>query len=220
MNKLKEEFKNKIIKELKKELNKKSFLAVPTLDKIIVNVGLGEAVNNPQVIEKVGEDISLITGQKPLVTKAKQAISNFKIRVGLPIGLKVTLRKNRMWDFYEKLVKIVLPRVKDFRGVSRNSFDGYGNYCLGIGDYSIFSEIDPNRIDKIRSLEIIIVTTSESNDEGRRLLGKLGMPFSKEKDLMFFDKMAESIKKEEKERKKLKAQRMAEGKEIEERRVE
>ena len=208
MNKLKEKYQNKIIKELKSELNLKNDLSVPTLEKLVVNIGLGEAVTNQKVIETVSEDLSLITGQKPVITKARKAISNFDIREGLPIGLKVTLRRDRMWDFYEKLVGIVLPRLKDFRGVSRKAFDGFGNYSLGIVDHTVFPEIDTNKIDRIRSFQVIIVTTAEKDEEGFLLLEKLGMPFAKVEDIQMMDRMKESSKKEKKELSKLKQQRL------------
>lgn len=220
MNKLKEKFLKEIRSELKKELKIGNDLAVPVLEKIVVNVGMGEVISNPPALEKMAADLALITGQKSLVTKAKRAISNFKIREDMSIGLKVTLRRRRMWDFFEKLVGIVLPRVKDFRGVSDRSFDGFGNYSLGIKDHTIFSELDPNKIDKIRSFQITIITTAKTDVEGHKLLKKLGMPFAKEEDVKMFEKMRDSVKKERKERAKLKAKRMAEGKKIEESRKE
>lgn len=220
MNKLKEKFLKEIRSELKKELEIKNDLAVPKLGKIVVNVGMGEVVSNPPALEKMAADLALITGQKPLVTKAKRAISNFKIREDMSIGLKVTLRRERMWDFFEKLVGIVLPRVKDFRGVSDRSFDGFGNYSLGIRDHTIFTELDTNKIDKIRSFQITIITTAKTDVEGYKFLKKLGMPFAKEEDVKMFEKMRDSVKKERKDRAKLKAKRMAEGKTIEEKKEE
>ncbi len=220
MNNLKEKYIKEIRGELKKEMKISNVYMIPNLEKIIVNVGLGEVVNNPQAMKKVAEDLATITSQKPLITKAKKTISNFNIRAGMDIGLKVTLRRDRMWDFFEKLVAIVLPRVKDFRGVSRRSFDGRGNYSLGIKDHTIFLEIDPNKIDKIRSLQVTIVTTAEDDNMGLMLLKKLGMPFSKEEDARMLEKMRESVKKERKQIAKIKAKRAAEGKGIESRRVE
>ncbi|MBN2016144.1 50S ribosomal protein L5 [Candidatus Dojkabacteria bacterium] len=220
MSDLKEKYKKEILPELKKELKVKNDFEVPTLKQIVVNIGLGEVVNNKQVLEKVSEDLAVITGQKPLVTRAKKAISNFKIRKGLEIGLKIDLRSDRMWDFFEKVVSIVLPRIKDFRGVSRKAFDGFGNYSLGIRDHTVFPEIDPNKVDKIRSFQINIITTARNDKQGFRLLELLGMPFAKVEDMRMMEKMQEAIRKERKEQEKMKAQRQSEGKDIEERRVE
>lgn len=179
MTSFKEYYKKEIVGKLKKELNLSNDLSVPNLSKIVVNVGLGEAVTNKDSLAKVGEDLAIITGQKAKINKAKKAISNFKVKEGMEIGLSVTLRGDRMWFFFEKLVKIVLPRIKDFRGISRKAFDGYGNYALGIREYAIFPEIDPNKIDKIRSLQIIIVTTAKDDKSALRFLELLGMPFKK-----------------------------------------
>lgn len=220
MNSLKERYKKEIVPELKKELGYTNDLSVPNLSEIIVNVGLGEAVTNPQAIEQMSKDIATITGQKPYVTKARRAISNFKIRAGQKIGLKVTLRRERMWDFFQKLVNIVLSRVKDFRGVSRRAFDGQGNYALGIREHTVFADIDPNKVDKLRSLQVVIVTTARDDKEGLLLLEKLGMPFAKEADVRELERMKELMKKEKKELSKLKAQRLAEGKKIEKSRTE
>jgi len=219
MNRLKEKYKKEIIKKLKKELGKSNDFAVPNLKKIVINVGLGEVINNSQALETMSEDLKTITAQKPLVTKARKAISNFDIRPGLEIGLKVTLRRDRMWDFFDKLISIILPRIKDFRGVSRSAFDGFGNYSLGIKDHTVFPEIDPNKIEKIRSLQVNIVTTAENDKEGLKLLEVLGMPFSKEDEAKLFEKMKDSMKKEKKELAKMKAERMSEGKGIETRRT-
>jgi large subunit ribosomal protein L5 len=216
MNKLREQFKNEIRDQLAKSLKKDNILAVPTLEKIVINVGLGEVITNAQALEKTREVLELISGQKPLVTKARKAISNFKIRKGLEIGLKVTLRRDRMWDFLEKLISIVLPRIKDFRGVSRRSFDGEGNYSIGLRDHTIFPEIDPNKVDKIRSLQIIIVTSADNNEEGLKLLEILGMPFAKEEDVKAYERVQEAMKKEKKDKAKLKAERVKEGRKIEE----
>ena len=179
MERLKEYYQKEIVKILKKEFNITNDMAVPTLEKIVINVGLGEAVTNKDAIEKVSEDIALIAGQKVRVNKAKKAVSNFKVKEGMEIGISVTLRRDRMWDFFEKLVGIVLPGIKDFRGVSRKAFDGYGNYALGIKEHTVFPEIDPNKIDKIRSLQIIIVTTAKENKIAIRLFELLGMPFTR-----------------------------------------
>ncbi|BCX14270.1 MAG: 50S ribosomal protein L5 [Candidatus Dojkabacteria bacterium] len=175
-------YENEIKPELKKLLGIENDMAVPTLEKIVVNAGIGsEYKNNSGVIEEMSEIIATITGQKPVVTKAKKAIANFKIRAGMPNGVKVTLRKDRMWDFYYKLVNIVFPRVKDFRGVSDKSFDGRGNYTVGIVEHTVFPEIDINKLQKIRSLQVVINTTADNDEHAKILLEKLGMPFRKAK---------------------------------------
>ncbi|GIW58807.1 MAG: 50S ribosomal protein L5 [Candidatus Dojkabacteria bacterium] len=175
-------FENEIKPELKKLLGIENDMAVPTLEKIVVNAGIGsEYRSNSSVVEEMSEIIATITGQKPVVTKAKKAIANFKIRAGMPNGVKVTLRKDRMWDFYYKLVNIVFPRVKDFRGVSDKSFDGRGNYTVGIVEHTVFPEIDINKLQKIRSLQIVINTTADNDEHAKILLEKLGMPFRKTK---------------------------------------
>lgn len=216
MNLLKEKYTKEYREELREELKADNIMAVPTLKKIVVNIGMGEAVKNPQAIEKMVEALSLVTGQRPRVNKTNKAISNFGIRPGLEIGLTVTLRRDRMWDFFEKLVAVVLPRLKDFRGVPRKAFDGYGNYSLGIIDHTVFPEIDPNTVDKIRSLQVVMVTTAENNEDGFKLLEKLGMPFAKEEEQRALQRMEESIKKDKKEATKMKKQRQAEGKQLEE----
>jgi large subunit ribosomal protein L5 len=180
MSKLKEEYNKSIRPKLMKELELANVHSVPTLKKIIVNVGVGEAVANPKAIEVVSDMLTNITGQKAVVTKAKKAISNFKIRQGMAIGAMVTLRGENMWYFYEKLVNIIIPRIKDFRGLNLNSFDGAGNYTLGIKDHTIFPEIDPNEIDRVRSLEITIVTGSEDKEASKKLLLELGLPLKKQ----------------------------------------
>jgi len=220
MNRLKETYKKEIVPKLMKKLKIENNMAVPNLEKIVINIGLGEVVKNPQALEKMSDDLSVITGQKPLVTKVKKAISNFNIRPGMDIGLKVTLRHDRMWDFFDKLVTIVLPMVKDFRGLSRRSFDGYGNYSLGMRDHTIFPEIDPNKIDKIRSLQIIIVTTARKDHDGLILLEELGMPFAKESEARVLDNIHETLDKEKKELDKLKEERLSKGKDIQDRRTE
>lgn len=174
---LKANYHNTIQKELLEELKLQNVMQVPTLSKITLNIGLGEALNNPQALERMSSDLAMIAGQKPVVTKARKAISNFKIRQGFSIGLAVTLRGQKMWDFYYKLVTIVLPRVKDFRGVNPHSFDKQGNYSLGIREHTIFPEIDPAAVDKTRSFEVTIVTTGRNPEHARLLLKKLGMPF-------------------------------------------
>jgi large subunit ribosomal protein L5 len=154
-------------------------MQVPTLKKIVVNVGAGEAVDNKAALDEIVEILTRITGQKPVVNKAKKAVSAFKIRQGMEIGVSVTLRGERMWQFFDKLVNIVLPRTKDFRGLSPRSFDGAGNYSLGIEDHTVFIEIDPNNVSKIRSLEVTIVTSAMNDKDGKALLDKFGFPFTK-----------------------------------------
>jgi len=180
MARLKEEYNNRIKKELMKEGGFKNPMEVPMLKKIVVNVGAGEAVNNKTAIEEIVEILRLITGQKPVVNKAKKAVSAFKIREGMEIGVSATLRGDRMWEFFDKLVNVVLPRTKDFRGLSPKSFDGAGNYSLGVEDHTVFVEIDPNNVTKIRSLEITIVTTAKNDKDAKLLLDKFGFPFKKD----------------------------------------
>ena len=180
MARLKEEYNNKIKQELMKEGGFKNPMEVPMLKKIVVNVGAGEAVNNKTAIEEIVEILRLITGQKPVVNKAKKAVSAFKIREGMEIGVSATLRGDRMWEFFDKLVNVVLPRTKDFRGLNPKSFDGAGNYSLGVEDHTVFIEIDPNNVTKIRSLEITIVTTAKNDKDAKLLLDKFGFPFKKD----------------------------------------
>ncbi len=177
--KLKKEYTEKFSKELMKELDLKNPMQVPNLEKIVVNVGLGAAKENGSLMEQVVENITLITGQKPIITKSQKAISNFKIREGMPIGVKVTLRGFKMWAFLEKIVHIVLPRVKDFRGISDKAFDGRGNYALGFRDQLVFPEIDSTKVMASHGLQIIITTTATNDKEGLALLTKLGLPFKK-----------------------------------------
>lgn len=172
-------FQDKIVPELQKELGIKNKMATPKLKKIVINIGLKEALTDKKILEIVSRQLMEITGQKPQITKAKKSISAFKLRAGDKIGLMVTLRGLRMTDFFEKLVKIVLPRVRDFGGVSKKAFDGCGNYSLGLREQIDFPEVDPASIDKIRGLEITIVTTAKNDREGFALLEKLGMPFEK-----------------------------------------
>lgn len=170
-------------KEIKKALMEKyhysSIMQVPHLEKIVINVGVGEALQNNKAIDEVVNEIGLITGQHPVTTKAKMSIASFKLRAGQPIGVKVTLRDVRMYEFFDKLVSIALPRVRDFRGVSKNSFDGHGNYTLGIKEQLIFPEIDYDKVSKIRGMDIVVVTSATSDDEAYSLLDALGMPFHK-----------------------------------------
>lgn len=179
MNRLQEKYNETIKPELIKEFSYKSVMQVPKVEKIVLNIGLGEAVHNSKVIEDAVEEISLIAGQKPVVVKARKSVSNFKLRQGMPIGVKVTLRGERMYDFLDKLVSIALPRVRDFRGVSSSSFDGRGNYTLGVKEQLIFPEINFDKIKKIRGMDICVVTTAKTDEEARSLLKQLGMPFRK-----------------------------------------
>ena len=161
-----------------KEFSYKSSMQAPTLDKIVVNIGLGEALTNARAVESASNDLGLITGQKPIVNRAKKSIANFKLREGQPIGVSVTLRKTRMWEFFDRLVASALPRLRDFRGVPRQSFDGRGNYSLGLREQVIFPEIEYNSVEKFRGLQIVICTTAINDQEGLRLLELLGMPFA------------------------------------------
>jgi len=180
---LKQKYENEIRSQLMKELNIENVMAAPTLTKIVVNVGIGkEALTNAGAVQEMAADIALITGQKPVITKSAKAISNFKLRENMDNGIKVTLRKDRMWDFYDKLVNVVLPRVKDFRGVPRKAFDTRGNYALGIREHTVFPEIDTSKMVKIRPMQIIICTSGANNEQGELLLEKLGMPFKKERE--------------------------------------
>lgn len=174
---LRERYVQEIRPTLRREFNYRNDLEVPKMEKIVVNIGLGEAVNNARALDSAVDDLAMITGQKPIVTQAKKSIASFKVREGMAIGAKVTLRGDRMYEFYDRLTNLALPRIRDFRGVSPNSFDGRGNYTLGLREQIMFPEIDYDRIDRARGLEVSIVTTAQSDDEGRRLLGMLGMPF-------------------------------------------
>jgi len=176
---LKEKFKNTISKELMRELGIKNPMRVPHLKKIVINVGLGEALKDKKVIGEVSKQLAIISGQKPIATRAKRSISTFKLRAGMSIGLKVTLRGQRMYDFFEKLVTIVLMRTRDFRGLTLEGFDGRGNYSLGFSEQIVFPEIDYGNIDKIRGLQVTIVTTAKDKKEAEALLTLLGMPFQK-----------------------------------------
>jgi len=175
---LKTKYQEEVVPALQKQFNYRNVMMVPRLDKIVVNVGLGEAVQNAKALDAAVGDIATITGQRPVVTRARKSISTFKIRTGMPIGCKVTLRGERMWDFLEKLIYVALPRVRDFRGVSPKAFDGRGNYALGLKEQLIFPEIDYDKIDKIRGMDVIIVTTAKTDEEAKALLKGLGMPFA------------------------------------------
>lgn len=174
---LKEQYQNDIVPAMMDEFNYKSIMQAPRITKVVVNVGLGEALDNAKAIEFATNDIIAITGQRPVVTKAKKSVASFKLREGRSIGIKVTLRGERMWAFLTRLIHIALPRTRDFQGISPDSFDGRGNYTLGLREQLIFPEIDYDKIDKTRGLEVSIVTTAQNDEEGRRLLGMLGMPF-------------------------------------------
>ena len=174
-----EQYNSEIRKALMEKYHYSSVMQVPHLEKIVINVGVGEALTNNKAIEEVVNELGLITGQHPVTTKAKKSIANFKLREGQAIGVKVTLRDIRMYEFFDKLVSIALPRVRDFRGVSKNSFDGHGNYTLGIKEQLIFPEIDYDKVNKIRGMDIVIVTSAETDDEAFSLLDALGMPFHK-----------------------------------------
>ena len=177
MEKLREQYEKEVIPALMKKFNYKSVMQVPKLEKIIINVGLGDIKDNPKSLDNAINDISLITGQKPVVTKAKKSIAAFKLREGAKVGCKVTLRSGKMYDFAYKLFNVALPRVRDFRGVSANSFDGRGNYSMGVKEQVIFPEIEYDKIDKIRGMDIIFVTTAQTDEEAKELLTLLGMPF-------------------------------------------
>ena len=176
--------RNDVGPQMIQEFSYTSPMQVPKLDKIVLNIGMGEALTNARAMEAATADLTAISGQKPLVTRAKRSIAQFKIRDGMPIGLTVTLRGARMWEFYDRLVNSALPRIRDFQGVSRNSFDGRGNYSLGLRDQVIFPEIDYNAIDRLRGLQIVIVTTAPNDQEGLRLMELLGMPFARTRDPM------------------------------------
>lgn len=177
---LKERYKSEVVPALMKSLNIDNPMRVPRVEKIVVNIGLGEALDNPKALDAAVTDLATITGQKPIVTKARKSIASFKLREGRSIGAKVTLRGDRMWAFLDRLINIALPRVRDFRGISANSFDGRGNYTLGLREQLVFPEIEYDKVDKLRGLEVTIVTTAQTDEEGRQLLGLLGMPFRKE----------------------------------------
>lgn len=177
MARLKEYYLQKVVPILKEEFQYKNIMEVPSLQKIVINMGLGEAISDVKVLDFAANDLAAITGQKPVITKARKSIAGFKLRAGMSIGCMVTLRRERMYEFFDRLVNVALPRVKDFRGVSSKSFDGHGNYALGIKEQIIFPEINYDKIDKVRGMNIVIVTTANSDKEGKALLKYLGMPF-------------------------------------------
>lgn len=177
MPRLKDQYREQIVPALCKELAYKNVMQVPRLEKIVVNIGMGEALQNAKALDAAVQDVSTITGQRPIVTRARKSIANFKLREGNPVGVKVTLRGDRMWDFLDRLCNIALPRQRDFRGISPDAFDGRGNYSLGLREQLAFPEIDYDSIDRIRGFEVTIVTTAQTDEEGYHLLRHLGMPF-------------------------------------------
>ena len=179
MNRLKERYENEISKSLMTKFNYSSVMEVPAMEKIVIKIGVGDAVSNSKLLDEAVEELTLIAGQKPVITKAKKSIAGFKLREGMPIGCKVTLRGERMYEFLDKLVNISLPRVRDFRGVPKNSFDGRGNYTLGVKEQLIFPEINFDKVNKLRGMDIVFVTTAKTDEEGHELLAQLGMPFHK-----------------------------------------
>jgi len=180
MNKMKVFYQEEAVPTLQKEFSFSSVMQVPRIEKIVINIGLGEAKDNPKVLEAAAGDLATITGQRPVMTKSRKSVANFKLREGVTIGTKVTLRGQKMWAFLDRLINVALPRVRDFRGISANSFDGRGNYTLGLKDQLIWPEIEYDKIDKLRGMEITIVTTAQNDEQARSLLSLLGMPFKKE----------------------------------------
>ncbi len=179
MSTIKTLYTQEVAPALFKKFNYKSTMQIPKIEKVVINIGLGEAKDNPKVIDAAAGDLAKITGQKPIVTKAKKSVANFKIREGMNIGVKVTLRGEKMYEFIDRLFNVALPRVRDFRGINPNAFDGRGNYSLGVKEQLIFPEIDYDKIDKIRGMDIVFVTTAKTDEEGRELLTLLGAPFTK-----------------------------------------
>lgn len=176
---LKKSYEERIKPALMKEFNYKNVMMTPKIEKITINAGVGEGVQNPKLLDGIAQEISVITGQKPVITRARKSISNFKLRAGMPIGVKVTLRREKMYEFLDRLINITIPRIRDFRGLSDKSFDGRGNYTIGIREQIIFPEIDYDKVERIRGMDITIVTTAKSDEEGRSLLREFGMPFKK-----------------------------------------
>lgn len=179
MNELNVKYNEEVVKSLVEKFNYDSVMQAPKVEKIVINMGVGDAVQNAKVLDSAVEELALISGQKPLVTKAKKSIAGFRLREGMPIGAKVTLRGERMYDFLQKLIGVSLPRVRDFRGISNKAFDGRGNYTLGVKEQLIFPEVDYDQVSKIRGMDIVIVTTANTDEEARELLTQLGMPFQK-----------------------------------------
>jgi len=179
MNRLKEKYIKEVTPSMVEKFGYKSIMQTPQVNKIVINMGVGDAVSNAKNLDKAVEELTVISGQKPLITKAKKSIAGFRLREGMPIGTKVTLRGDRMYDFLDKLVSVSLPRVRDFHGISNKSFDGRGNYTLGVKEQLIFPEVDYDKVDKTRGMDIVIVTTAKTDEESRELLTQLGMPFQK-----------------------------------------
>ena len=179
MNRLKEKYLKEVTPSLMEKFNYDSVMEVPKVEKIVINMGVGDAVSNAKNLDKAVEELALISGQKPIITKAKKSIAGFRLREGMPIGAKVTLRGERMYEFLDKLVSVSLPRVRDFHGVSKKSFDGRGNFTLGVKEQLIFPEVDYDLVDKVRGMDIVVVTTAKTDEESRELLTQLGMPFQK-----------------------------------------
>ena len=175
MNRLRQKYENEVKNQMVEKFGYKSVMQIPTIDKIVINMGIGDAVSNSKVLDEAVAELALITGQKPVITRAKKSIAGFRLREGMPIGCKVTLRGERMYDFLDKLVSVSLPRVRDFRGVSKKSFDGRGNYTLGVKEQLIFPEIDFDKVNKVRGMDIVVVTTANTDEEARELLTQLGM---------------------------------------------
>jgi len=180
MSGLKERYRQEIVPRMMELSGYRNVMQVPRLEKVVVGIGLGEAIQNARALEGAEQDLPAITGQKPIITRAKRSVAAFRLRTGMPIGMKVTLRKDRMYDFIDRLISVVLPRIREFRGVPRDSFDGRGNYTMGLKEQTVFPEIDYDKIDKARGLEITIVTTAKTDEEGRQLLELFGMPFSRD----------------------------------------
>jgi large subunit ribosomal protein L5 len=180
MSQLKERYRNEIVPKLMELYKYRNVMQVPRLSKVVLNIGLGEAIRDAKALETAEGDLTTISGQHPVITRAKKSIASFRLRAGMPIGMKVTLRGERMYDFFEKLVNAALPRIREFQGVSPDGFDGRGNYTLGVKEQIIFPEVDYDKIDKARGLEVSIITTANTNEEGKHLLEALGMPFSKD----------------------------------------
>lgn len=178
MARMKEKYLNEVVPALQQKFNYKNVMEIPKIEKVVLNIGLGEAVLNPKALDAAVQDLTIISGQKPVVTKAKKSIAAFKLRAGMPVGVKVTLRGDRMYEFVDKLINVALPRVRDFRGVSPKSFDGRGNYSLGLKEQLLFPEIEYDKIDKLRGMEVVFTTTAKTDEEGRELLKLLGMPFA------------------------------------------
>ena len=179
MNRLQEKYKNTVVANLTKQFNYTTVMQCPKIEKVVINIGVGEAISNPKVLDEAVAELTQIAGQKPVITRAKKSIANFKLREGMPIGCKVTLRGERMYEFLDKLFNITLPRVRDFHGVSTTAFDGRGNYTLGVKEQIIFPEIQYDKVNKLRGMDIVIVTTANTNEEAKALLKEMGMPFAK-----------------------------------------